>query len=62
MTLQPGEATHNANGATGGFFYEIEVETNSRLIFPYAAAWPGAIGDPIAGTVVNSAEFILHLQ
>lgn len=61
MILDPGETTHNANGATGGFFYEIQVECNSRLIFPYASAWPGAIADPIAGSVVKSAEFIRRL-
>jgi len=38
------------------------VETNSRLVFPYASAWPGSIGDPIAGTVVKSAEFIRELS
>jgi hypothetical protein len=62
VTLQPGETTHNANAAVGGFFHEIQVETNSRHVFPYAAAWPGAAGDPIAGSVVKSAEFIRHLQ
>jgi hypothetical protein len=58
ISLDPGETSHNANKATGGFFYEIQVECNSKLIFPYAAAWPGSIGDPIAGSVVKSAEFI----
>jgi hypothetical protein len=62
VTLSPGQTTHNANRAIGGFFYEIQVETNSRHVFPYAAAWPGAIGDPIPGTVVKSAEFIRHLR
>ncbi len=62
VTLNPGETTHNANGATGGFFYEIQVECNSRLVFPYASAWPGAIADPIAGSVVKSAEFIRRLS
>ena len=61
ITLDPGETTHNANGATGGFFYEIQVECNSQLVFPYASAWPGAIADPIAGSVVKSAEFIRSL-
>lgn len=61
LTIDPGETTHNANNASGGFYYEIQVETNSQLIFPYAAAWPGAIGDPIPGSVVKSAEFIRQL-
>ena len=62
VTLAPGETTHNANNASGGFYYEIQVECNSQLIFPYAAAWPGNIGDPIAGSVVKSAEFIRQLS
>lgn len=62
ITLDPGETTHNANQAIGGFFYEIQVECNSKLVFPYAAAWPGAIGDPIAGSIVKSAEFILKMN
>ncbi|WP_455142864.1 hypothetical protein [Candidatus Hodarchaeum mangrovi] len=62
VSLKPGETTHNANRATGGFFYEIQVECNSKLIFPYAAAWPSGIGDPIAGSVVKSAEFILQMS
>lgn len=58
ITLDPGESTHNANAAMGGFLYEIQVECNSQLIFPYASAWSGAIADPIPGSVVKSAEFI----
>ena len=61
VTLKPGETTHNANAATGGFFYEIQVECNSQLLFPYASAWPGSIGDPMPGSVVKSAEFIRKL-
>lgn len=61
VTLGPGETTHNANAAVGGFSYEIQVETNSRLVFPYAAAWAGSIADPMPGSVVKSAEFIRQL-
>ncbi len=61
VTLHPGEVTHNANAACGGFYYEIEIECNSQLLFPYAAAWPGTIGNPIAGSVVKPAEFIRKL-
>jgi hypothetical protein len=61
LTIQPGETMHNANAGAGGFFYEIQVECNSRKIFPYASAWPGAIADPIPGSVVKSAEFIRRL-
>jgi hypothetical protein len=62
VTLARGETTHNANTATAGFYYEIQVECNSQSIFPYAAAWPGAVGDPIAGSVVKSSEFIRKLS
>jgi len=62
VTVDPGHTTHNANGASGGFFYEIQVECNSQLIFPYAATWPGSVGDPIPGSVVKSAEFIRQLS
>ena len=58
VTLKPWETTHNANAATAGFFYEIQVECNSQLLFPYASAWPGSSGDPMPGSVVKSAEFI----
>jgi len=58
ITLDPGESTHNANAASGGFLYEIQVECNSQLVFPYASAWSGAIADPIPGSVVKSAEFL----
>lgn len=61
FTLNPGEATHNANNAQGGFFYEIQVECNSRRLFPYASAWPNAIADPIPGSVVMAADFIRKL-
>jgi len=58
VVIQPGELWHNANQATGGFYYEVQVECSSREVFPYACAWKGLTGDPIVGTVVKSAEFI----
>jgi len=61
VTIDPGETTHNANNASGGFCYEIQVECNSQLIFPYASAWSGSIADPLPGSVVKSAEFIRQL-
>jgi hypothetical protein len=62
VTLKPGETTHNANKASKGFYYEIQVECDSHLVFPYATAWPGSTGDPIPGSVVKSAEFIRKLN
>jgi hypothetical protein len=61
VTLDPGECTHNANAALGGFVYEIQVKCNSQRIFPYASAWPGATGDPLPGSVVKPAEFIRRM-
>jgi hypothetical protein len=61
LTVGPGETTHNANAAIGGFVYEIQVDCNSRLVFPYATAWPGQASDPLPGSVVMSAEFIRRL-
>ncbi len=61
VTLAPGHSTHNANTYIVGFSYEIQVECNSRLIFPYVSAWPWLFADPIAGSVVKSAEFIRRL-
>jgi len=58
VTLDPGETTHNANSYPVGFAYEIQVECNSRLIFPYVSVWPGNFGEIIPGTGINSASFI----
>jgi len=58
FTLDPNESFHNANAATGGFCYEIQVETNSKLVFPSAEAWPNSIGDVIPGSEVRAAEFV----
>jgi hypothetical protein len=60
VTLDVGETTHNANAASGGFFYEIQVECNNHKIFPYASAWDQA-ASPIAGTVIPSGCFIRRL-
>jgi hypothetical protein len=61
IAIGPGETTHNANAASGGFIYEIQVETNSRRVFPYANAWPGLGSDPLPGSVVKAAEFLRRL-
>jgi hypothetical protein len=57
VTVDPFETTHNANSAQGGFIYEVQVETNSKLIFPSVEAWPGAIGDVIPGSEIRAAQF-----
>jgi len=58
VTLAPGENSHNANAASEGFCYEILVETNSKLVFPSAEAWPGSIGDVVPGSEVRAAGFL----
>ncbi len=62
IILDPGESSHNANRATGGFCYEIQVECNSKLVFPSVEAWPGAIGDVIPGTQIRASEFIREMK
>jgi hypothetical protein len=60
-TLAPGEATHNANNAFGLYLYEIVVETNSKMVFPSAEAWPSNVGIAIPGSQITSAEFIREM-
>jgi hypothetical protein len=61
VPLAPGATTHNANTYPVGFVYEVQVECNSKLIFPYVASWPGSFGEIIAGSGINSANFIRTL-
>jgi hypothetical protein len=61
ITIDPGESSHNANAADGGFCYEITVETNSGQVYPSVEAWPGAIGDVIPGTQIRAAEFLREM-
>lgn len=35
VTVEPGKIHHNANEYEEGFPYEVQVECNSRLLFPY---------------------------
>jgi hypothetical protein len=58
FTLDPGESTHNANEYTEGFFYEVQVECNSQLVFPYVSVWPANFGAVIPGTGINSGSFV----
>lgn len=58
VTVDPGEATHNANEYTEGFIYEIQVECNSQRIFPYVSVWPANYGVVIPGSGINSGEFV----
>jgi hypothetical protein len=58
VTLSPGECTHNANTYPEGFCYEVQVECNSQLVFPYVSVWPGNWGAVIPGTGINSGSFL----
>jgi hypothetical protein len=58
VTLDPGKTFHNANKYTEGFAYEIQVECNSQLVFPYVSVWPANFGVVIPGTGINSGSFI----
>ena len=61
VILNPGESSHNANVATGGFCYEITIEASSRQVYPSVEAWPGSIGDVIPGTQIRAVEFIREM-
>jgi hypothetical protein len=58
VTILPGRATHNANTYDEGFCYEIQVECNSQLVFPYVSVWPGNWGVVIPGAGINSGSFL----
>jgi len=62
VNIGPGETTHNANTYAEGFYYEIQVECNSRLIFPYASVWPANLGVVIPGTGIGSVSFIRQMS
>src|SRR4029453_3682779 len=54
VTVDPGKCTPNANEYAEGFVYEIQVECNSQLVFPYVSLWPANFGVVIPGTGINS--------
>jgi hypothetical protein len=58
FTVGPGQTLHNANAYPTGFAYEIRVECNSQLLFPYVSVWPGSVGEIIPGTGISSGTFI----
>jgi hypothetical protein len=58
VTLDPGESTHNANEYPEGFAYEVQVECNSQLVFPYVSLWPAHLGVVIPGTGINAGAFV----
>ncbi|HEV7667439.1 MAG TPA: hypothetical protein VGS22_02865 [Thermoanaerobaculia bacterium] len=61
VSLQPGESTHNANTYPEGFAYEVQVECNSKLLFPYVSVWPANFGVVIPGTGINSGTFLAQM-
>ena len=58
VTLDPGESTHNANEYPEGFAYEVQVECDSQLVFPYVSVWPANFGVVIPGTGISSGSFV----
>jgi len=62
VTIGPGESTHNANEYPEGFAYEVQIESNSRRVFPYVSVWPGNFGVVMPGTGINSGSFIRRLN
>ncbi|MBZ5724854.1 MAG: hypothetical protein LAP87_07635 [Acidobacteriia bacterium] len=58
VTLDPNESTHNANKYVEGFAYEIQIECNSQLVFPYASVWPANFGVVIPGTGIHAGTFV----
>ncbi len=58
VTIDPGKSTHNANEYPEGFGYEVQVECNSQLVFPYVSLWPANFGVVIPGTGINSGSFV----
>lgn len=57
VTIDPGESTHNANEYPEGFAYEVQVECNSRRVFPYVSVWPANFGVVIPGTGIPAGSF-----
>ena len=51
----------NANEYPEGFAYEVQIECNSRWVFPYVSVWPGNFGVVIPGTGINSGLFLRRL-
>ena len=58
VTVDPGQSTHNANTYPVGLAYEVQVECDSQLIFPYVSVWPANFGVVIPGTGINSGLFL----
>ena len=61
VTVQPGVTTHNANTYPAGFIYEVQVECESQLLFPYAVVWPGNLGVIVPGTQTSAGTFLAQM-
>jgi hypothetical protein len=61
VTLQPGTSTHNANTYPAGFVYEIQVECDSQLVFPYVSVWPSNWGVIIPGSQTSAGAFLARM-
>jgi len=59
LTVPGFSCFHNANSYTVGFAYEVQVECNSRLVFPYVSVWKGhSAATTMPGVGFNSSDFI----
>ncbi len=61
VTLQPGMSTHNANTYPAGSIYEVQVECDSQLVFPYASVWPSNWGVIIPGSQTSAGAFLARM-
>ena len=61
VTVQPGACTHNANTYPAGFVYEVQVECDSQLVFPYASVWPSNWGVIIPGSQTSAGVFLARM-
>lgn len=58
VTLTPGGLEHITHSCRTEMAYEVQIECNSRLIFPYFAVWPAKRNVTIPGTAIYSANFL----
>ena len=58
VPIPASQSSHNANTYGTGFAYEVVVECDSQLLFPYVSVWPSNFGEVIPGTGINSGMFL----
>jgi len=58
VTVPSDQATHNANTYPNSGYFEVVVECNSQLVFPYVSIWPANFGEVIPGCGINAGTFV----